>query len=208
MGDTFVLGIAGGSGSGKSTLVEHILKSEHAGLIAHLAHDSYYRNAEQMPAEVRNAHNWDHPDALDNALFVEHIDALRAGLSVKQPIYDFATHSRTSETRLVEPGRILLLEGILLLAIPEVRQRIDLRVFVEASAEERVMRRIVRDVRERGRTVGSVVEQFRATVGPMYEQYVAPSRRYAHVIVPWELGVDHQPIVDLLLARVRVATTR
>jgi uridine kinase len=198
----FVLGIAGGSGSGKSSLVEQLRASAHGEHLAVLPHDAYYFNAPDMPESVRGAGNWDHPDSLDSALYVAHVDALRAGHAVEQPVYDFTRHARSGRSLRIEPRPVLLLEGILLLAIPEIRQRIDLRVYVDTPAEERILRRVLRDVAERGRTVESVAQQFRTTVRPMHDQFVEPSRAHAHLIIPWDWQTDPRPAVEVLLARI------
>jgi uridine kinase len=202
---SFVLGIAGGSGSGKSTLVEHLRTSVYRESITVLAHDAYYLDGPNMPPRVREQRNWDHPDALDNALFVAHLDTLLAGGSVEQPVYDFATHSRTERTVHIEARPVLLVEGILLLAIPEIRQRLDLRVFVDTPAEERLLRRMQRDIADRGRNLASVAEQFRSTVRPMHDLFVEPSRVHAHLIVPWDWQGDPGPAIAVLLARIGVA---
>jgi uridine kinase len=197
----FILGIAGGSGSGKSTVVDRLLDPAAGGGVAHLPHDMYYRNRADMPAHVGDALNWDHPDALDNDLFAQHIDDLRAGRSVRRPVYNFATHSRAVESVPVEPQPVLLVEGILLFAIPAIRDRLDLKVFIDTPADLRILRRMVRDVNERGRTVDSVVEQYHATVRPMHDAFVEPSKKFADAVIPWELRNDQA--VALISARVR-----
>ena len=180
------------------------MKSELALHICLLSHDAYYLNGDQMPAEVRQAQNWDHPDSLDNGLFLEHITQLLSCQAVNQPVYDFSLHlhSRSSTLVNVEPRPILLLEGVLIFAIPEIRDRIDLRLFVDTPSEERIVRRMLRDIAERGRTVDSVAVQFRSTVRPMHDQFVEPSRSHAHVVIPWDWNGNHQPAVDMLLARI------
>lgn len=195
-----IVGIAGGSGSGKSTLVERILSSPLASSISYLPHDGYYYSAANMPAELRQTENWDHPDSLENALFTEHIDQLLAGYSVRRPHYDFSTHSRTLQTTNVEPRKILLVEGILLFSIPEIVQRIDMRIFVDTPAEERLARRVLRDSRERGRSIESILHQFRSTVRPMHNEFVEPSRSHAHIVIPWDWQVKHAPALEMLLA--------
>jgi uridine kinase len=196
----FVIGIAGGSGSGKSTLVDQLVRGDGGGAVAVLRHDAYYRNRADMPEAVRATDNWDHPDALDTGLFVAHIDTLRAGQPVTCPVYDFTTHTRSPATVRIDPRPVLLVEGLLLFAVPAVRERIDLRVFVDTPADLRLARRVARDVAERGRTAQSVVEQYLRTVRPMHHRYVQPSRRHAHVQVPW---VDYNPrAVSLLAAQI------
>lgn len=205
MSRAFVIGIAGGSGSGKSTLVDRLLSGPWGQYVTALPHDAYYRNRADMPADVRDALNWDHPEALDNDLYVQHVDQLRAKAAVEQPVYDFATHSRTDRTVRREPRPVLLLEGILLLVVPAVRERIDLRVFVDTPADLRFLRRLMRDVRDRGRTVDSVAEQYMLTVRRMHEMYVEPTRALAHLIVPWEM--DNQPAVAALEASIAACIT-
>lgn len=199
----FVVGIAGGSGSGKTTVVERILRALPAEQVAFLPHDAYYHGHAARPEALRHTDNWDHPDALDNALFVAHLDALRQGQVVARPDYDFARHSRRPTTIPIEPRPILLVEGILLLAVPEVRQRLDLRVFVDTPDDVRLLRRMQRDVRERGRTVDSVAAQYTATVRPMYRTFIEPSRAHAHVILPWE--EQNEPGVEVIVARLGAA---
>lgn len=203
--DTFVLGIAGGSGSGKSTLVANLQAGPYREHLNVLPHDAYYLNGEAMPEHLRGSGNWDHPDALDNALYADHIDALLAGQTVAQPVYDFTTHSRGDQVVRVEPRPVLVVEGILLLAIPEIRRRIDLRVYIDTPPEERVVRRILRDITERCRTVESVAKQFRETVRPMHDRFVEPSRCRAHLIVPWDWDSDHRPALEVLHARIAQA---
>ncbi len=202
----FILGVAGGSGSGKSTLVQLLREGPLGHAVAVLAHDAYYLDRADMPAAVRDAVNWDHPDALDTALFLRHIDGLKAGRPADVPVYDFATHSRTPRTTRLDPRPLLILDGFLLLAIPEVRARLDLAVFVDTPPDLRLMRRILRDVSERGRTVQSVAEQYTATVRPMHELHVEPSRAHADVVVPWVF--HNQRAVDALAARLADAARK
>ncbi len=208
---TFVIGIAGGSGSGKSTLVEKILEIPRRPQVSLLPHDAYYLDEPKMPETVRKAKNWDHPEALDNELFAAHVRQLLKGEGVDCPVYNFGTHSRSDCTKRVEPSPVLLLEGILLFAIPEIRELMNLRVFVDSPAEERIVRRILRDIKPvevggRGRTVESVTKQFRETVRPMHDQYVEPSRAFADLIIPWDWGANHAPVIEVLLARIDQAT--
>jgi uridine kinase len=197
---TLVIGIAGGSGSGKTTLVDHLLNSCHRDRISFLPHDHYYHNRAQMPETFRTENNWDHPDTLDNELFVQHVDHLLADEPIDRPVYDFATHSRSHQTIRVEPRPVLLLEGILLLAVPAIRERLHLRVYVDTPADLRVLRRMMRDIRDRGRTLESVAEQYQATVRPMHELFVEPSRAHAQLIVPWLF--HNSEAVTVLLARI------
>jgi uridine kinase len=198
MAQCTVVGIAGGSGSGKSTLVERLLTGQIADKISYLPHDAYYHDVTRMPETLREAGNWDHPEALENSLYLQHIEALKQGQIVARPRYDFANHARVAETTIVEPRPILLVEGILLFAIPEVAARIDLRIYIDTPAEERLARRVLRDNCQRGRNVESILDQFRSTVRPMHDQYVEPSRAHAHLIIPWDWQGDHQPALDVL----------
>ena len=173
-----VLGLAGGSGAGKTTLVNG-LTSRLGDDASVLWFDEYYHDLAHLPVERRAVVNYDHPDSLDEALLVDHLDGLLAGRAVDVPIYDFATHTRTGRTRRVEPRPVVVVDGILVLAVPELRRRLDLAVFVDAPAEIRLARRMDRDVRERGRTAASVQSQFEATVAPMHEAFVGPSATHA-----------------------------
>ncbi|MEZ5979989.1 MAG: uridine kinase [Planctomycetota bacterium] len=196
---TFIA-IAGGSGSGKSTLVDRLVCGRAGSRIAVVAHDAYYLDGTAMPEELRASRNWDHPDALDIELVAEHLDALASGLPVDVPEYDFSTHSRTDRTRRVEPRPVVVVEGVLVLAVAELRARCDLRVYVDTAPEERLARRVLRDTRERGRSIESVIAQFRASVRPMHDALVEPSRAHAHVVVPWDWEHDPTPAVELLEA--------
>lgn len=193
-----IIGVAGGSGSGKSTLVEELLRRVSPGDVSFLAHDAYYKDHDEMPQALREAGNWDHPDALDSALFAEHLNLLCQGEEVLCPEYDFSTHRRKERAHLVAPKPLLIVEGILLFAVPEIAERIDLRIFVETPAEERLARRVLRDTSERGRSVDSVLQQYRSTVRPMHDRYVQPSRGLAHLIVPWDWNAETRPVVKML----------
>jgi len=181
----FVLGIAGGSGSGKSTFVA-VLKAKLGGRVAHLPHDAYYRNRGDMPPAVREAPNWDHPEALETELYLQHLDELKAGRAIDVPEYDFDHHARKPESRRLEPAPAILVEGILVLAVPAIRERLDLKLFIDTPADLRLLRRFQRDAAERGRSSESILEQYLATVRPMHAEYVEPSRAFADLIVPWE----------------------
>lgn len=197
----FLLGVAGGSGSGKTTVAERL-----AGLIggtdlALVRLDAYYRDRNHLPFEERAAINYDHPDAFDWPLLLDHVQALLDGLEVQVPVYDFATYERLPERATLRPARVVVVEGILVLYEPELRERFDLRVFVDTDADVRFIRRLERDVAERERSPESVIEQYLATVRPSHEQFIEPSKRYADVIVPH--GGMNAPALDVLLARVR-----
>lgn len=178
-----VIGIAGGSGSGKTTIASAVIE----GLedrVAVIAHDAYYRHRPDLSFEERAKVNYDHPDSLETELLVTHLKSLRSGETILRPVYDFARHLRSEETVKVSPARVIVVEGILVLAEPELRHDLDLKVFVDTEADLRLVRRIRRDISERGRTLESVIEQYFATVRPMHHEFVEPSRRHADLIIP------------------------
>ncbi len=197
---SFTIGIAGGSGSGKTTLARLIM--EHIGPehIAFLPHDAYYKDFSHLPLEERARQNFDHPNALETDLLIEHIQALKRGEPVHRPVYDFATYSRKPETVLVEPRPVILVEGILVLAEPRLRALFDLKLYVDTDPDIRFIRRLLRDIRERGRTLDMVVEQYLRTVRPMHLEFVEPSKRYADLIIP-EGGLNTVAL-EVILARI------
>ena len=203
MDKALVIGIAGGSGSGKTTLT-HRLTQALGDDATVLTHDSYYRAHANMTYEELSQLNYDHPDAYENDLLVRHLDALRRGESVQRPVYDFAIHNRTEQTVTVEPSRVIVVEGILILANPALRSHMDLRVFVDAPADLRILRRLRRDVRERGRSIESVIEQYLATVRPMHDAFVEPSKRYADIVVPTDGESDLSAAVTAIMGYVRM----
>src|SRR5919202_1511008 len=196
-----IIGICGGTGSGKKTVAKKILESVSAADVAFLQQDSYYRNRAELPLDYRRQVNFDHPDAIDNDLLVEHLRALKAGRAVELPIYDFKNHVRLPETQRVEPKLIIILEGILIFAEPRLLAEMDIKVFVDTPDDIRFIRRLRRDVAERGRTVDSVIEQYLATVRPMHMQFVEPSKRVADVIIPE--GGYNMVSIDLLSGKIR-----
>jgi uridine kinase len=179
-----VIGVAGGSGSGKTTVVRQIVQCLGPDQVTVLHHDSYYRDAGHLPLEQRQQINYDHPDSLETELLIHHVEELRAGNGIDRPVYDFAEHLRTAGTIRIEPKPVVLIEGILVLAEPELRKVMDLKIYIDTDADLRVLRRLGRDLIERGRTVESVTKQYLATVRPMHLQFVEPSKRYADIIVP------------------------
>lgn len=201
-----ILGVAGGSGSGKTTVVRKILEGLEPTSAGLLHHDSYYRENTHLSLEQRARINYDHPDSLETPLMAEHIRDLVAGRAVDVPIYDFTLHRRTPETRRVEPRPVIIVDGILVLAEPEIRELMDIRVFVDTDADIRFIRRLRRDTRKRGRTVESVVRQYQETVRPMHLEFVEPSRRHAHIIVPE--GGENRVAIGMLVARLRYLVAR
>ena len=198
-GAPVVIGVAGGTGSGKTTVANAILRRLGDGKMSVLFHDAYYRDFVDLPKDVLDRKNFDHPDSLETELLIRHVKALKRGMVVEAPIYDFRTHRRTAETRRVLPKRIVLVEGILIFAEPELRKLFDVKVFVDTDADVRLIRRIRRDIAERGRTLESVVEQYYATVRPMHLEFVEPSKRWADLIVPE--GGENAVAMEFLFAR-------
>ena len=196
-----IIGICGGTGSGKTTVANRILESVSEQDVCFIQQDSYYRNLSDMPLDLRHCVNFDHPDALDNDLLVEHLQALKAGRAAELPIYDFKKHTRLAETLHVESKPIIIIEGILIFADTRLLAEMDIKVFVDTPDDLRFIRRLRRDIAERGRTAESVIEQYLATVRPMHMQFVEPSKRHADVIIP-EGG--HNPVgIDLISGRIR-----
>jgi uridine kinase len=196
-----VVGIAGGSGSGKSTVVRRVKEILGDDTVAVVHHDAYYRNQAHLSLEERAQINFDHPDSLETELLVSQVRTLLRGEAVEVPTYDFTTHLRRSETERVAPHPVLILDGILILAHDELRQLMDLKVFVDTKAAVRLERRIRRDMRDRGRTRESVVEQFNTTVRPMHVRFVEPSKRHADILIPE--GGYNRPAMGLLVDRIR-----
>jgi uridine kinase len=196
-----IIGISGGTGSGKTTVANRILESVSASEVVFIQQDSYYRNLQDLPLDYRNVANFDHPEALDNDLLVQHVRKLRAGEAIDLPIYDFKTNSRRNETRRVESKPIVIVEGILIFVDPRLLEQMDIKVFVDTPDDVRFIRRLRRDIAERGRTVESVIEQYLGTVRPMHMQFVEPSKRYADVIIPE--GGHNLVSIDLISGKIR-----
>ena len=196
-----VIGIAGGSGSGKTTVQRRVMERFGPRRIALLDHDAYYRSLDHLEPAQRARFNFDHPDALETELMVAHLDRLLAGEAVEKPTYSFETHSRQAATETIEPRPVVLVEGILVLAEPALRERMDVKLFVDAAPDVRLMRRMERDIHERGRSVESVLEQYRRTVRPMHLEFVEPSKRHADVIIP--RGGQNQVAIDMVFARIQ-----
>ena len=183
MSERLFIGIAGGSGSGKTTLAKRLADC-FGGRLSLLRHDDYYKSQSSLTLEERASLNFDHPDAFDTALLVEHLDELNKGYDIACPIYNYLEHDRSSEVRLVKATEVIVLEGILIFENPEILKRLDIKIFVDTDADVRIIRRIKRDVSERGRDLDSVISQYFATVKPMHEAFVEPSKRHADIIVP------------------------
>ena len=207
MSSPFVIGVAGGSGSGKTTVVRRIVESLGGEHVSLLEHDRYYRDRNDLRLEERAALNYDHPDSLETDLLVSHVVDLRAGRAVEKPVYDFARHQREpATTETVHPRRAIIVEGILIFTDPALRRLMDVKVFVDADDDTRFIRRLQRDIAERGRTVTSVIEQYLGTVKPMHLDFVEPSKRYADIIIP--LGGHNTVAIDMLLTLIRSLAAR
>ncbi|MBE6194119.1 MAG: uridine kinase [Rikenellaceae bacterium] len=201
MKDVVVIGIAGGTGSGKSTLVKRLQEAFEIADVATICHDFYYKAHSELTYEERTKLNYDHPDAFDTWLLVEHIKALKEGKAIDCPTYSFVEHNRTEQTLHIEPAKVIIVDGILIFENEELRNTMDIKVYVDTDADVRLARRIMRDVRERGRSMESVITQYTSTVKPMHEQFVEPSKRYADVIIP-EGGLN-SVAVSMLIQNIR-----
>lgn len=200
MENTLVIGIAGGTGSGKTTLVKRI--SEHfGGKVTMLSHDNYYKCRDDLPFEQRCKLNYDEPDAMDTSLMVYHLEQLRRGQAIDCPVYDFTVHNRSKETVSVVPKQVIVVEGILIFENEQLRNLMDMKIFVDADADVRLCRRIKRDVTNRGRSLESVLEQYETTVKPMHEKYVEPSKKYADVVVP--IGGKNPVALEMIIGHIQ-----
>lgn len=202
----FLIGVAGGSNSGKTTIARRLAAMTGASTLSLIQLDSYYRQWTETPIDTRAAANYDHPDAFDWGLLIQHIDELRSGRAVDVPVYDFADFNRTDRTQALPPGPVILVEGILVLWNPAIRERLDLKLFVDAPADLRLIRRLQRDLNERGRSYESVIEQYLTTVRPSHDQFIEPSKRYADVIIPE--GGENAAALEILRARVLELVSR
>src|SRR5512143_3904825 len=203
--EPLVIGIAGGSGSGKTTVAQEILQRVGPDRIAFLQHDSYYKDLSGLPPTQRAEVNFDHPDSLESELLIAHIEDLRNGLAVQVPIYDFAHDRRTQETFIVQPRGVIIVEGILIFADAHLREMFDVKIFVDTDSDLRLIRRLRRDITERGRTAESVINQYISTVRPMHLEFVEPSKRYADVIIPE--GGFNTAALDMVAARIQAMLT-
>ncbi len=196
-----VIGVAGGTGSGKSTLVKRLQEAFKDDDVATLCHDYYYKAHPELSYEERTKLNYDHPQAFDTDMMVEHIRALKNNVPVERPVYSFVEHNRTSETVPVKPSKVIIIDGILIFENKELRDLMDIKVYVDTDADIRLARRILRDVRDRGRSMESVITQYTSTVKPMHEEFVEPSKRYADVIIPE--GGFNSVAVSMLIKNIR-----
>lgn len=201
-----VIGIAGGSGSGKTTVALRLADHFPNRRVVILHHDSYYRDRSDLSFEDREALNYDHPDAFENELLARHVEELRAGGAVQVPVYDYERHLRAPGRLTIGPASIVLLEGIQVLTVPELRDRMDIKLYVDIAADERLIRRLLRDIHERGRSVHSILEQYQGTVRPMHQQFVEPSKRHADIIIPG--GGYNEVAIDLIVSKMREVLDR
>lgn len=195
-----IIGITGGTGSGKSTVAEALQRELGSSNVALISQDSYYADLADLPFEERAKRNYDHPDAFENSLLIKHLDQIRKGKTIEVPVYDFSQHARTSKKIPVTPHPVIVVEGILILAEPALRNTFDIKVYVDTDADTRVIRRITRDIKERGRSLDSVCDQYLTTVKPMHEAFIEPSKRYADIIIP--VGGHNTVALSLLVSRI------
>jgi uridine kinase len=198
--DMITIGIAGGTGSGKTTITKRIMK-EFGGNVSVLYHDNYYKRHDELSYAERTKLNYDHPNAFDTDLLVQHLEALRRGETIECPVYDYTVHNRSDKTIRIKPAKVVVVEGILIFADPELCKRMDVKIFVDTDADVRILRRIVRDTRDRGRDLESIVTQYLATVKPMHEMFVEPSKRNADIIIP--TGGHNRVATDFVMERIR-----
>lgn len=197
---SLIIGVAGGSGSGKTTVVNRIMERVGTHRIAVIPHDAYYSDLSHLPLEERRLQNFDHPDSLDTNLLINHLQRLSAGQPVDIPTYDFTTYTRRRETQRVSPRKVIMVEGILIFVDKGLRDLMDVKIFVDADADVRLLRRLKRDIGERGRTLDAVIEQYERTVRPMHLEFVEPSKRYANIIIPE--GGYNLVALEMIVARI------
>ena len=201
MKNCILVGVAGGSGSGKTTVANNLVKAFKAEDAALVEQDAYYRELINMTMEEKAKVNFDHPDSIEFELLRKHLESLKNGESIERPIYDFTTHSRKEGTVKINPSKIIVVEGILIFAVPEIRELFDVKIFVDTDTDEMILRRIERDMNERGRSLESVRDQYLATVKPMYLEFCEPSKRYADIIIP--RGGENKVAVDMVISTLK-----
>lgn len=199
MSDIMMIGIAGGTGSGKTTITKELLE-RFGNNVTVINHDNYYKAHDSLTLEERSKLNYDHPDSLDTDLMIEHLKLLREGRDIISPIYDFSIHNRSKETKTISPNKVMIVEGILIYTNPELCSLLDIKLFIDADADVRILRRIERDVKERGRSLESIISQYLSTVKPMHEQYVEPSKKNADIIIPE--GGHNLVALDMIMNRI------
>lgn len=197
----FIIGVAGGSGSGKTTIVDNLIKVLGKESVTFISHDDYYKNQDHLPVEKRKQTNYDHPQSLETDLLVSQLKKLLSGNKVEQPTYDFVHHTRSKKTKSLEPNKVIIVEGILVFECEQLRNLFDLKVFVDTADDIRIIRRIKRDIQERGRTFEFIVDQYYQFTRPMHLQFVEPSKRYADIIIPE--GGENKVALDLLLTKAK-----
>jgi uridine kinase len=200
MENVLVIGIAGGTGSGKTTLMKNLI-GHFGGMVTVLSHDNYYKRHDELPLEQRSQLNYDEPAALETDLMARHLDQLRQGEAIECPVYDFTVHNRSNETITIVPRKVIIVEGILIFEDKPLRELMDIKIFVDTDADVRLCRRIKRDVRKRGRTLESVLDQYQNTVKPMHEMYVEPSKKFADIVVPE--GGKNLVALDMIMGRIQ-----
>lgn len=196
-----IIGICGGTGSGKTTIARKIIETVGSDKVALITQDSYYRNLADMPLDERHQVNFDHPDSIDSEMLANHLKRLKLGQPIEMPIYDFRTHTRSEKTERIEPKPVIIVEGILIFAEPKILNLLDVKIYVDTPDDIRFIRRLQRDIRERGRTVESVIEQYFSTVRPMHLEFVEPSKRYADIIIPE--GGNTQTGIEFICSKIR-----
>lgn len=203
MDNVHFIGVTGGSGSGKSTVARNVLEKVGPEQVTYIQQDSYYKDLSHLPMDVRSQLNFDHPEAFDNALFLEHLQQLKAGLPVELPLYDFKTYTRVG-SKTIEPRPVILVEGILVLADEALRKLLNIKIYVDIDSDIRIIRRLRRDVLERGRSLDHVLSQYVETVRPMHQQYIEPTRRFADIVIPE--GGNNRVAMDMLITKIQALT--
>ena len=196
-----IIGISGGSASGKTSFTKKVLGKVDPSYVVHMEHDLYYKNKEDIPEKLLKSRNFDHPDTLDNKLFIEHLSMLEQGLPINQPIYDYTIDNRKPETNLIQPKPIIIVEGVMIFSVKELRDLMDIKVFIHTDKDIRLMRRVLRDIKERGRSVESVIDQYQQTVRPMHAKFVEPNKIFSDVIISG--NTENYVGLDLIVTKIK-----